>query len=83
MKEILESIRLTLIRWNVAPLFFAAAMCKALFFTLDLIKDMSVCNAQSTAMDAAYVGGLFTFAGVMAGLIYKVYDSMQKNRGGE
>jgi len=83
VREKLESLRLALIRWNVAPLFFAAMICKALFFTLDLIKDVSDCSAQNTVMDAAYVGGLFTFAGVMAGLIYKVYDSMQKNRGDE
>lgn len=77
----LERLRRGLIRWNAAPLFFASMMCLALFITLDLIKEMSACNAQNTAMDAAYVGGLFTFAGVMAGLIYKIYESLQRDRG--
>ena len=27
------------------------------------------------------IAGLFTFMGAMAGIIYKVYDSLQKDRG--
>jgi hypothetical protein len=76
----LEKFRLLLLHWNVAPLIVAAVLCKALLFTLEMAQDVAKCNETSTAMSAAYVGGLFTFAGIMAGILYKVYDSLQMNR---
>lgn len=70
----LESLRKALIRWNVAPLFLVGVMVYAMLNMLHFY--------QTNACELAewHVGGIFTFIGAIAGLIYKMYNSMQKDR---
>lgn len=77
----IEKVRLTLIRWNVAPLCVVAVLCKGFLMTLSMMQEVAKCSAAITPIDAAFVAGLFTFAGVIAGLLYKAYESTQKDRG--
>lgn len=75
----MEKIRLELIRWNVAPLSTVGLLC---YFTNRLIEmlDAMSCSNDDNACAASYAA-LTVLIAAMAGLIYKSYDSMQKNRG--
>ena len=76
-----ESIRLGLIRWNVAPLSLVGILC---YFTSKLIGilDTMSCSNDDNACAASYAA-LTVLIAAMAGLLYKSYESMQKNRGGK
>lgn len=71
MFQLLEKFRKGLIRWNVAPLAVVGVLVYSLLFCLDLYKN-SAC-----AMPEWQVAALFPFMAAIAGLLYKVYDSMQ------
>lgn len=71
----MESLRLTLIRWNVAPLCVVAFLCWLTYLLVDNLLHMT-CEADTGVYVA--LAGLVT---AMAGIIYKLYDSLQKNRG--
>lgn len=75
MREAIESIRLGLLRWNVAPLFFAGVLVWALVDITHFYKN-SPCELPEW-----HVAAIFVYMGALAGLISKIYDSMQKNRG--
>lgn len=74
-----ESIRLFLIRWNVAPLSLVGILC---YFTSRLIGilDTMSCTQDDNACAASYAA-LTVLIAAMAGLLYKSYESMQKDRG--
>ena len=74
MFKFLESIRKGLIRWNIAPLLVVGVLVYSLLFCLDVFKY------NSCVMPEWQVGVLFTFMATIAGLLYKVYDSMQRDR---
>ena len=70
----MESLRLTLIRWNVAPLCVVAFLCWLTYLLVDNLLHMT-CEADT----AVYVA-LSGLVATMGGIIYKLYDSMQANR---
>jgi hypothetical protein len=71
----LEKLRKTLILWNVAPLTVVAILCGLTIWMVDSLLSMESC---SDGLDAKYVAlsGLIT---VMSGLLFKMYDKMQKD----
>ena len=71
----MESLRKTLIRWNVAPLLIAAFMCGCCWLLLQEILDP---NCEKTEWYIGILAGLLTG---LFGIVYKVYDSLQKDRG--
>lgn len=71
----MERIRLELIRWNVAPLFFAGVLVWALVDITHFYKT------SSCELPEWHVAAVFAYMVALAGLISKIYDSMQKNRG--
>jgi len=75
MKEILESIRLTLIRWNVAPLCIAGLLC---FFGWQVLQEVLDPTCEKTEWYVGILAGLLTG---LFGFIFKIYESMQKDRG--
>jgi len=77
MRETIESFRLMLIRWNVAPLFFAGVIVYALLDMTAYYKS-SACDLPEW-----HVAGVFAYLGGLATLVSKIYGSMQKNRGEE
>lgn len=70
-----ESIRLGLIKWNVAPLLFASVLVWAL---IDITRFYKLTAHE---LPEWHVAAIFVYMGALAGLISKIYDSMQKNRG--
>lgn len=80
----MEKIRLGLIRWNIAPLFIAMLLCSATCFLVYKLgnapKDLV---GMPDGVIIAIYGALATLIGTMCGFIYKIYDSLQKNRGNE
>lgn len=75
MLEIIEKIRLGLIKWNAAPLMVVAFLCWMTHKMVDALLSMT-CES-----DAAVYVALSGLVAAMGGIIYKLYDSMQKNRG--
>lgn len=73
--QMIESIRLGLIKWNAAPLMVVAFLCVITYRLSENLLSMT-CDSSS----AVYVA-LSGLIATMAGLLYKLYDSMQKNRG--
>ena len=71
----MEWLRITLIKWNVAPLFFACVIVWAL---LDIT---SYYKTAACVLPEWHVAAIFVYMGALAGLIAKIYDSLQKNRG--
>lgn len=71
----MENLRVNLIRWNVAPLSVVAFLCWLTYLLVDSLLKMT-CDAD-TGVYVALAGLVAT----MGGIIYKLYDSMQKNRG--
>lgn len=69
-----ERLRLALIRWNVAPLTLVGVMVFCMIWMLRFYMN-APCELPEW-----HVAGLFTFIGGIAGIIYKMYDSMQRNR---
>jgi peptidoglycan/LPS O-acetylase OafA/YrhL len=70
----LEKFRLGLIKWNVAPLCVVAFLCWVVWTLVEFYKD-----TQST-IDATSQGALFIFLAGAIGILYKMYDSMQRDR---
>lgn len=71
----IEQLRLGLLRWNVAPLLIAASMCASGWFLLQEILDPT---CDKTEWYVGILAGLLTG---LYGLMFKIYESMQKNRG--
>lgn len=74
MFKFLESLRKGLIRWNIAPLAVVGVLVYCLLYCLDMLSH------QSCTMPEMQLAALFSFMAAIAGLLYKVYDSMQKDR---
>lgn len=72
-----ETLRTTLIKWNVAPLFIAAFLCYCGYVLLQSILDPA---CDKTEWYVGILAGLLTG---LFGFIYKIYDSLQTNRGGK
>ena len=70
----IEKIRLELIRWNAAPLFFAGVIVWALIDITQYYKS-AACELPEW-----HVGAIFVYMGALAGLIAQIYNSMQRNR---
>jgi len=75
MKESLESIRLALIKWNAAPLLLVGVLVWA------LIDITAYYKLHANELPEWHVAAIFTYMGAIAGLIFKMYGSMQRNRG--
>jgi hypothetical protein len=71
----IETFRINLIKWNVAPLFFAGVLVWA------LVDITSFYKASPCELPEWHVAAIFVYMGALAGLISKIYDSLQKNRG--
>lgn len=72
-----ENLRLILIRWNVAPLSLVVVLVWALIDITQFYKN-SACD-----MPEWHVAAIFAYMGAIAGLIFKMYGSLQKNRGAD
>lgn len=72
----IESVRLGLIRWNVAPLFLVAFFCYCGWIVLEKVLSP---DCEATEWYLVTLSGIAT--GIF-GLLFKMYDSLQKNRGG-
>ena len=70
-----EDLRLLLIRWNVAPLCIAALLC---FFGWQVLQEVLDPSCEKTEWYVGILAGLLTG---LFGFIYKIYESLQKNRG--
>ena len=70
-----ENLRIILIKWNAAPLLVVLFLCS---ITHKLANNLLSMNCESNSAIYVALSGLIA---TMAGLLYKLYDSMQKNRG--
>lgn len=70
----MEKLRVNLIRWNVAPLLVVVFLCWVVWTLVEYYKNVS-CKIDPTSQ-----GALFVFLAGVVGILYKMYDSMQKNR---
>lgn len=70
----MEKIRLALIKWNVAPLSIAV------FLAWLLYDSTKFYQSSSCTLPEWHVAALFTYFAALAGLIYKIYDSLQRDR---
>lgn len=75
----MENLRLILIRWNVAPLAVVGFLC---FFTNKLV-NMLENMACTDASGGVIYGALTVLIAAMAGILFKAYESLQKNRAPE
>lgn len=73
----LEKFRVGLLRWNVAPLMIASLLCYFGWLVLQEVLDPS---CDKTEWYVGILAGLLTG---LFGFIFKIYESLQKNRGGE
>lgn len=71
----IEKIRITLIKWNVAPLSIAALLC---LFGWQVLQEVLDPSCEKTEWYVGILAGLLTG---LFGFIYKIYESLQKNRG--
>jgi hypothetical protein len=72
----MENLRKILIKWNIAPLMIAVLFCIFSYWILSTLLALPPCD---TEVGIAYVGALCTaFAGTTA-ILYKIYNSMQKD----
>lgn len=71
----LEQLRKGLIRWNVAPLALVAVMVITMVWLIRFYMD------HSCELPEWHVAGIFGLITAIAGIIYKMYNSMQKDRG--
>lgn len=71
----MEKLRITLIRWNVAPLAVVGFLCWLTYLLVDNLLGMT-CEA-----DTSVYAALAALVATMGGIIYKLYDSLQMNRG--
>jgi hypothetical protein len=75
MRDAIESLRKELLRWNVAPLVIAGLMCGAGWLLLKEILDPT---CDKTEWYVGILAGLLTG---LFGFIFKIYESLQRNRG--
>lgn len=73
----MESVRLILIRWNAAPLCIAGLLC---FFGWEVLQEVLDPTCEKTEWYVGILAGLLTG---LFGFIFKIYESMQKDRGKE
>ncbi len=71
----IEKVRLALLKWNVAPLCIAGLLCWFGWLLIQAILDPA---CDKTEWYIGILAGLLTG---LFGFIYKIYDSMQANRG--
>lgn len=71
----LEQLRIGLIRWNVAPLSLVGVMVATMVWVTRFYMN------HPCDLPEWHVAAIFTYLGVIAGFIYKMYDSLQKDRG--
>lgn len=71
----MESLRRGLIRWNIAPLSLVAFLVWAMT-DMTLFYQSSACELPDW-----HVGAIMGYLIGIAGIIYKMYDSLQKDRG--
>lgn len=71
----MQAIRKILISWNVAPLLIVAFLC---WMTYLLV--MNLIGMTCTA-DPILYGALTALIGTMGGILYKTYNSLQKDNG--
>ncbi len=74
MKETIEFLRITLLKWNIAPLSVVGFLCWVVWTLVEFYKS------TSCTIDATSQGALFIFLAGVVGILYKMYDSMQTNR---
>lgn len=70
-------MRKLLIRWNVAPLGIVAFLC---YMTYLLVMNLIGMTCEA---DATVYGALTMLIGTMGGILYKTYNSLQKDNGVE
>jgi len=75
MRDAIEALRLTLIRWNVAPLMIAGLLC---FFAWQVLQEVLDPTCEKTEWYVGILAGLLTG---LFGFISKIYESLQRNRG--
>lgn len=73
----MEGLRRALIRWNVAPLSIAALLCWFGWLVLQEVLDP---RCEKTEWYIGILAGLLTG---LFGFIYKIYESLQRNRDGK
>lgn len=71
----LEQFRQTLLKWNIAPLSVVVFLCWCAYTLITYYKTVA-CTIDPVAQSA-----LFVFLGGVVGLLYKIYENMQKDRG--
>lgn len=71
----METLRRFLIRWNIAPLLIIGFFCLITYQLIQKLLD------DSCTMDPVLAGVLATCAGGIISFLYKMYDSLQKDRG--
>lgn len=77
VQQTMEQLRKILISWNVAPLLIASLFCYFSYWILDVLLHTPACD---TEVGMAFIGALCTaFAGTTA-ILYKIYNSLQKDR---
>lgn len=70
----IELLRVTLLRWNIAPLMVVAFLCWTMWTLIDFYKTVAC------TIDPVTVGVIFTFLGTIGGFLVKMYGSMQTDR---
>lgn len=71
----MEQFRRLLIRWNIAPLSIVV------FFGIITYQIIQKLLDDSCTMDPVLAGVLATCAAGIISFLYKMYDSLQKDRG--
>lgn len=72
--NVIELLRQTLIKWNVAPLSVVAFLCWCMWTLTEHYKTIA-CTIDPTSQ-----GALFVYLAAIAGLLYKMFNSMQRDR---
>lgn len=72
----MEKIRQILIQWNVAPLGLVVFLAVITYWMVSVLLGMPPC---SDTVNTAYIA-LSSLITAMAGILYKMYTSMQKDR---
>lgn len=70
-----ETLRVGLIKWNVAPLGAVVFICVINYQVVQKVINPG-CEASEW-----YIAGLCALIPVLAGIVYKMYESMQRDRG--
>jgi hypothetical protein len=73
----IEQLRLGLIKWNAAPLVLVGFLSFLTYLMVEAMLHMPTCE---NGINEIYIALSGTVLG-MAGLLFKMYESLQKNRG--